>query len=113
MPMLMVKPISDALQSGTRLVDATEAAGVPILVGHHRRHSPLIQRAREIVQSLSAEHCAVAAEDPLTLQMRHFCSLIGGEAQPLLDGREVLRTLEATLAMKLAADTGEVVRLGT
>ena len=34
-----------------RLVEAAEAAGVPILVGHHRRHSPLIQRARAIVAS--------------------------------------------------------------
>ena len=50
-PMLMEKPIADDVAGAMRLVEAAEAAGVPILVGHHRRHSPLIQRARAIVAS--------------------------------------------------------------
>ena len=47
----------------------------------------------------------------MTLQMRHFCQVIRGEAQPVLDGRGGMRTLEATLAVKTAARTGEMVRL--
>ena len=50
-------------------------------------------------------------QDPLTLQMRHFCAVIRGEAKPVLDGRGGTRTLETTLAVKKAAETGEVVRL--
>ena len=50
-PMLLEKPVSDDVDSALQLVEAAEKAGVRILVGHHRRHSPLTQKAREIVQS--------------------------------------------------------------
>ena len=49
-PMLLEKPVSGDVESALQLVEAAEKAGVAILVGHHRRHSPLIQRAREIVE---------------------------------------------------------------
>ena len=257
-PMLLEKPVSGDVESAMQLVTAAEAAGVAILVGHHRRHSPLIQRARAIVESgrlgqitaatglclfqkpnegyfdgpyvwrsepgggvvlinlihvvddlrnicgdvisvqavesnaargfpvedtaaailrfasgalgtliisdaaaspwswelTSGENkayphtdqfCYLVAgtkgsltvprldvwshegdgwwtpiqsarsvepeQDPLTLQMRHFCAVIRGEAKPVLDGRGGTRTLETTLAVKKAAKTGEVVRL--
>jgi predicted dehydrogenase len=256
-PMLMEKPVSDDVETALRLVEAAETAGVAILVGHHRRHSPLIRRAREIVASgrlgtltavnglclflkpqdyfagpnawrrepgggvvlinlihviddlrnicgdivaiqaaasraargfpvedtaamilhfangalgtlaisdsanapwsweltsgedkafpqtdqfcylvagtrgsltiprldlwshagegwrtpIEAARRIVPEEDPLTLQMRHFCEVIRGEATPILDGRGGTRTLEATLAVKTAADTGATVRL--
>jgi predicted dehydrogenase len=50
-PMLLEKPVSGDLESAMRLVEAAEAAGVPILVGHHRRHSPLMRRAHDAVAS--------------------------------------------------------------
>ena len=50
----------------------------------------------------------VPEQDPLTLQMRHFCQVIRGEAKPVLDGRGGTRTLETTLAVKKAAETGEL-----
>jgi predicted dehydrogenase len=49
LPMLMEKPVADEAAAGWRLVEAAEQAQVPMLVGHHRRHSPLIRRAKEIV----------------------------------------------------------------
>ena len=257
-PMLLEKPVADDLDSAWQLVAAAEAAEVPVLVGHHRRHSPLIQRARAIVQSghlgritavsglclfrkpdrgyfdgagawrsqpgggvilinlihvvddlrnlcgdivavqaaranaargfpvedtaamilhfasgalgtlaisdaaaapwsweLTAgenkayphtdEHCYLVAgtagslsvprldvwshegdgwwtpiraersvvpeQDPLTLQMQHFCQVIRGESTPLLDARGGTRTLEVTLAVKRATETGALVRL--
>ncbi|MCW3476899.1 Gfo/Idh/MocA family protein [Limobrevibacterium gyesilva] len=258
-PMLLEKPVADDVAGALRLVEAAEQTGVPILVGHHRRHSPLIQRAKEIVASgrlgkitavtglcwflkpadyfegkgswrrepgagvvlinlihvvddlrnicgdvasvqaaqsnaargfpvedtaaiilrfrngalgtltisdsaaapwsweltsgenkayphtdqfcylvagtegsvtiprldvwhygaeqhwwapLEAQRSFVPEQDPLTLQMRHFCAVARGTAKPLLDGREGTRTLETTLAVKRAAATGEVVHLG-
>ncbi len=256
-PMLVEKPISDNLPSAMRLVTAAEEAGVPVLVGHHRRHSPLIQEARRIVASgrlgrvlalsgfclfrkpadyfeganawrgeagagvmlinlvhgiddmrniggdivgvqaaasnamrglpvddtavvllhfaggalgtltisdaaaapwswemtsaenpafpktgefcylvagtagsltvptldvwghngegwltpIGKERVAAPEGDPLTLQLRHFCEVIRGEAAPLPDGRVGMRTLETTLAVQKAAASGELVRL--
>jgi predicted dehydrogenase len=49
-PMLVEKPIADTLAAARALVSAAEAARVPLLVGHHRRHNPLVEKARELVQ---------------------------------------------------------------
>ncbi|OAK61412.1 hypothetical protein A3K87_21015 [Variovorax paradoxus] len=45
-PMLMEKPVADTVQAAMQLVEASETAGVPVLIGHHRRHSPDIRAAR-------------------------------------------------------------------
>ncbi len=49
-PALVEKPVADTVEAAHRLVSAAERTGVAILVGHHRRHNPIIERAREIVQ---------------------------------------------------------------
>ena len=49
-PVLIEKPVADSLEAARRLIDAAERAKVPVLVGHHRRHSPILQKARQIVQ---------------------------------------------------------------
>ena len=48
-PVLVEKPIATTVADGLRLANAAERAGVPLLVGHHRRHSPLLAAARDIV----------------------------------------------------------------
>ena len=48
-PALVEKPIADEIAPALELVDAAEASGVPVLVGHHRRHSPMIQKAVEVI----------------------------------------------------------------
>jgi predicted dehydrogenase len=48
-PALVEKPLAAALPAALQLVEASEAAGVPILVGHQRRHSPDILEARNTV----------------------------------------------------------------
>lgn len=50
-PVLIEKPISSDSASGERLVVAAEKAGVPLLVGHHRRHNPLIARAKAAIEA--------------------------------------------------------------
>ena len=50
-PVLVEKPFATDVASGERLVAAAEAAGVAVLTGHHRRHNPLIQRARAEIDS--------------------------------------------------------------
>jgi predicted dehydrogenase len=50
-PVLVEKPIGDTVEGATRLVEAGEAAGVPVLTGHHRNYSPIMAKAREIVHS--------------------------------------------------------------
>jgi predicted dehydrogenase len=49
-PVIVEKPISDSVERARRLVDAGEAARVPVLTGHHRQYSPVMSRAREIVR---------------------------------------------------------------
>jgi predicted dehydrogenase len=50
-PVIVEKPIGDTIAGATRLVQAGEAAGVPVLTGHHRNYSPIMAKARDIVRS--------------------------------------------------------------
>jgi predicted dehydrogenase len=50
-PTLVEKPVAHTVEAGIRLCEAAEAAGVPILVGHHRRHGAIMAKAVEIIRS--------------------------------------------------------------
>ncbi|MEM0991167.1 MAG: Gfo/Idh/MocA family oxidoreductase [Pseudomonadota bacterium] len=45
-PLLVEKPLADSAKAAATIVEAAEARGVPLLVGHHRRHNPLVIRAK-------------------------------------------------------------------
>jgi predicted dehydrogenase len=48
-PLLVEKPIADAVADAQALCDAADAEKVPLLIAHHRRHSAIQRRARELV----------------------------------------------------------------
>src|SRR5882724_3510780 len=50
-PIIVEKPIADSVAEALELVEAGDKAGVPILVGHHRRHNPIMRKAAEIIAS--------------------------------------------------------------
>ena len=46
-PVLVEKPLVDDVAEGVALLEAAGRAGVPLLVGHHRRHDAVMAAARE------------------------------------------------------------------
>lgn len=50
LPILIEKPVSDTLADALQLIEAGEAAGVPTLTGHHRRHNPIMRRAATLIR---------------------------------------------------------------
>lgn len=51
LPLLLEKPLTTTVAEGEALVDEIEAAAVPVLVGHHRAHSPIMATAGRVVES--------------------------------------------------------------
>ena len=48
---LIEKPISNDLEDAQAFAAEAETAGVPVLVGQHRRHNPFVNKAKEIIES--------------------------------------------------------------
>lgn len=48
-PVMVEKPLATSASEAKILTDAALAANVPLLVGHHRRHNPLIQKAHDLI----------------------------------------------------------------
>ena len=51
LPMLLEKPIAPTVAQAQRLVEAVDKAQAKMLIGHHRAHSPIMAKAREVVAS--------------------------------------------------------------
>lgn len=49
-PVLIEKPVAGTLAEARAIADAAEVAKVPTLVGHHRRHNPILRAARQAVR---------------------------------------------------------------
>jgi predicted dehydrogenase len=49
-PVLVEKPVAESLEAARTLVTAARERAVPVLVGHHRRYNPMIERARAAVR---------------------------------------------------------------
>ena len=50
-PAIIEKPVAESLEAGRQLVAALKKNPLPMLVGHHRRHSNTLQLARRAIQS--------------------------------------------------------------
>ena len=48
-PVLVEKPLGTTTHDSAKLVSSADQAGVALLVGHHRRYNPLIQKARNVI----------------------------------------------------------------
>jgi predicted dehydrogenase len=51
MPILLEKPIATSVAEGEQLLRVVEATGAKVLMGHHRAHSPIMAKAREVLDS--------------------------------------------------------------
>lgn len=51
LPVLLEKPIAPTVAEGEQLVRAVERSGARVLIGHHRAHSPIMAKARDVVSS--------------------------------------------------------------
>ena len=51
LPILLEKPIATTVMDGEQLVKAVQATGAKVLIGHHRAHSPIMAKAKEVVDS--------------------------------------------------------------
>lgn len=50
-PVLLEKPVAESLGSALRLIEVADRSGVPLLVGHHRRHNPIIRAAHDAIKA--------------------------------------------------------------
>jgi predicted dehydrogenase len=51
LPTLLEKPIATTVAEGEVLLKAVQETGAKVLIGHHRAHSPIMAKAKEVVDS--------------------------------------------------------------
>jgi len=51
LPILVEKPFVTVISQGKSIIRAAREAGVSVLVGHHRRYNPLLQKAQQIIET--------------------------------------------------------------
>ncbi len=50
-PVLLEKPVAESLASALRLIAIADETGLPLLIGHHRRHNPIIRAAHAAIHA--------------------------------------------------------------
>lgn len=88
LPALVEKPITDNLNEAAVLADAVEAAGVPLLVGHHRTYSALLDTALDFLRSRSFGRLVALQGAALFLKPDHY--FLDGPWRALKGGGPIL-----------------------
>jgi len=81
-PVLVEKPIADSVDEAGRLVEAAEAAKVPLLVAHHRRRSPILAEARQVAQDGTLGTMVAVMGSALTTSPATTSTRLPGGAKP-------------------------------
>ena len=50
-PVIVEKPIAHTVEDAQQICDVSRNKGVPALVGHHRRHNPIVRHAKQVIDS--------------------------------------------------------------
>ncbi len=69
------------------------------------------EAVRSWYEPMQNETIDLEREDPLTVQLQHFCQVIRGEVSPLVSVRDGLQNLRVTEAILLAAKSEKLVRI--
>jgi len=51
LPILLEKPVATTVAEGGQLLKVVSETGAKVLIGHHRAHSPIMAKAKEVVDS--------------------------------------------------------------
>lgn len=65
---LVEKPLAEALAGALAIAAEAERAGVPLLVGHFRRHNPVVQRARALIREGRLGRLVTVSADSMVLK---------------------------------------------
>jgi predicted dehydrogenase len=71
-PTLIEKPLTDQIDEASKLHDAVNRSGVPVLVGHHRTYSPLLNVALEFLRSEKFGRLVAFQGSALFLKPDHY-----------------------------------------
>lgn len=71
-PVLVEKPVATTVAEGETLQRAAAGAGVPVLVGHHRAHSPIMAKAKQVVDSGAIGRVVAITGTALFLKPDHY-----------------------------------------
>ena len=72
LPVLLEKPIAPTVAQAQQLVAAVESKKAKLLMGHHRAHSPIMAKAREVVQSGKLGRLVCVMGSALFLKPDHY-----------------------------------------
>lgn len=71
-PTLVEKPLTDNTVTARQLIDAADEAKVPLMVGHHRMHSPLIKSVKECLDANRLGKLVSITGSALFYKPRHY-----------------------------------------